>query len=135
MRRSADLVFGIVVCSLCKAGEPNPSDFFVNGFGWGGRQERGDEGADGLFDVVDGIGGVDGLDALGVDLGQGIETVFHALEEGEVGLFHAVADGLGGLAVLASGGTDFDGDAEEEGEVGVGVTDGEVDGALDVVEV
>lgn len=134
MRRSADLVFGIVVCSLYKAGNPNPSDFFVNGFGWGG-QEGGDEGADGLFHGFDGAGGIERLDALGVGFGQSIETLFDALEEGVVGFFHTVADGLGGLALQASGVTDFEGNPEEEGEVGLGVTYGEVDGALDVIQV
>lgn len=98
-------------------------------------EEGEDEGAYVLFHRFDWAGSVDGLDAVGMGLGEGIESLFDALEEGLVRLFHSVADGLGRLSLLAAGGADLDGDAQEECEVGVGIADGEVDGALDVIQV
>ena len=79
------------------------------------------------MDFFDRAGGVDDLDALRFGGGGFVISFGDALKERAVGLFNAVADerhrGLPRAQPLLA---DRQGDFEEQGEVGSGVTHGEV---------
>ena len=80
--------------------------------------------------------GGDDLDAFRVRGGDGFVALGYALEEGAVGFLHAIADERhGGLAraqaLFADGLRDF----QEQGQVGAGVPDGEVNHMFDRLQI